>query len=325
MTAYFKKARTCTVVVLIAVLLCSICFMPEQAEAATKYQLVKQEHSDVRVQAAGGYYWFDWDYSGDDNGLNLYYSSTKEGLGKMLAKDVSSISCALTNGSKVYYVKVESDFQKGTSTSRIYSVSLSGKNRKLVKKITQRDEFGYVALVGIYNGSLYYETRLDYGYQDGKKTQLYCLNLKSGKSKRVSSDYTTLYGYSGGSDRYIYGNSIGKNGARVFDCKTNKIIRTIKDVSKVRVVDGKLIYITSNYEKNLKEICRASLSGANQKVLLSLPYDSYIDRIGAKTVYFQQPVQSADGEWENSFHHYDLASGENLVVTADEYGGFDFE
>ena len=111
----------------------------------------------------------------------------------------------------------------------------------------------------------------------------------------------------------------------MFDCKTNKIIRTIKDVSKVRVVDGKLIYITSNYEKNLKEICRASLSGANQKVLLSLPYDSYIDRIGAKTVYFQQPVQSADGEWENSFHHYDLASGENLVVTADEYGGFDFE
>ena len=122
----------------------------------------------------------------------------------MLAKDVSSISCALTNGSKVYYVKVESDFQKGTSTSRIYSVSLSGKNRKLVKKITQRDEFGYVDLVGIYNGSLYYETRLDYGYQDGKKTQLYCLNLKSGKSKRVSSDYTTLYGYSGGSDRYIW-------------------------------------------------------------------------------------------------------------------------
>ena len=75
MTAYFKKARTCTVVVLIAVLLCSICFMPEQAEAATKYQLVKQEYSDVRVQAAGGYYWFNWDYFGDDNGLNLYYLS----------------------------------------------------------------------------------------------------------------------------------------------------------------------------------------------------------------------------------------------------------
>ena len=111
----------------------------------------------------------------------------------------------------------------------------------------------------------------------------------------------------------------------MFDCKTNKIIRTIKDVREIRVADGKLIYITSNYEKDLKEICKASLSGTNRKVLLSLPYDSCIDRISVKTVYFQKPVQSAGGEWENSFHHYDLASGEDQVVTADEYGGFDFD
>lgn len=321
MTAYVKKTRFCIIVVLIAVLLCSVCFMPEQAQAAMKYQLVKQEYADVKVQAAGGFYLFDW-YS-----QNLYYSSTKEGEGKAIAKDVSSISCALTNGSKVYYVTVLSDFQKGTSTSKIYSVSVSGKNRKLVKKITQSNEFGYVALVGIYNGALYYETRLDNGYQEGKKTQLYRMDMKTGKAKKVSSDFTTIYGYSGGSDRYIYGNSIGKQGARVYDCKTNKIIRTIKDVTTIRVAGGKLLYVTGNYEKDLKEICKASLSGASQKVLLSLPYDSSVDKIdqNGKTVYFQKPIQNAEGEWEGSFHHYDIASREDQVVTADEYKGFDFD
>lgn len=321
MATYLRKTRFFVVVVLITALLCSVCIMPERAEAATKYQLVKQEYSDVKVPAAGGFYWFDW------NSQNLYYSSTREGSGKALAKEASSISCALTNGSSVYYVKVSSDFQKGTSTSKIYSVSVSGKNRKLIKKITQSNEFGYVALVGIYNGALYYETRLDYGYQEGKKTQLYRMDMKTGKAKRVSSDFTTIYGYSSGSARYIYGNSIGKQGARVYDCKTNKIIRTIKDVRNICAAGGKLIYVTANYENNLKEICKASLSGANQKVLLSLPYDSSIDKIdrNGKIVYFQQPIQNAGGEWENSFHHYDIASGQDQVVAEDEYKGFDLE
>ena len=38
--------------------------------------------------------------------------------------------------------------------------------------------------------------------------------------------------------------------------------------------DAKEYADNSNYEKDLKEICRASLSGSNQKVLLSLPYDA---------------------------------------------------
>ena len=170
-----------------------------------------------------------------------------------------------------------------------------------------------ITLLGIYNGNLYFQTG-DINNVYSQKTPLYRLNLKSKELKKVSVNFNATYGYASGSGRYLYGSSVGKDGIRVFDCKTNKIIRTLTGGTRPAVDGGKLFYATKNHEKNDFRIYRASLSGASRELLISLPTaNAMVDYMGSDVICYQNWAEGA----EQGLHVYTVATGEDKLVDLD--------
>ncbi|MGN1144175.1 MAG: YncE family protein, partial [Anaerovoracaceae bacterium] len=149
----------------------------------------------------------------------------------------------------------------------------------------------------------------------------YRLNLKSKELKRVSVNFnatSTYYSYASGSSRYLYGYSLDKNGIRVFDCKTNKIIRTLTGGRQPVVDGGKLYYATDSRENNYTRFYRASLSGATRELLFEIPTDNVlVDYLGADVICYQ--TWEIEGI-EEGFHVYTVATGEDKVVDMDHAG-----
>ncbi|MGN1414221.1 MAG: hypothetical protein ACI4WY_08240 [Anaerovoracaceae bacterium] len=309
---------------LAVLLLCAMFLTIDTADAAVKYQfagmyavddvdtLSDLELERIKEAPTGGYYLAESNFESQKK--YFYYATALDGKKVKFATVSLSDSLpyngkVLTNGSKIYYSL------KRAEKGRIYCGSIDGSKPKLLKTVSLKgnDE---ITLLGIYNGSLYFQTG-DINNVYSQKTPLYRLNLKSKELKKVSVNFNATYGYASGNGRYLYGSSVGKDGIRVFDCKTNKIIRTLTGGLSPYVDGGKLFYYTHSYEKNYNRIYRASLSGATRELLLEIPvYNATVEYMGADVVCYQTWAEGV----EQGFHVYTVATGEDKVVDMDHAG-----
>ena len=322
-----RQKKTGIVMAALAVLLlCAMFLTIDTADAAVKYQRAKvngvndvnalrdSELETIKEAPTGGYFLTDSDYEKKES--YFYYAAKLDG--KKVRFATGSLDDGLpadwkvlTNRSKIYY-SLEKTPSGETHKGRIYCGSVDGSKPKLLKTVSLKGN-DQITLLGIYNGNLYFQTG-DRNNVYSKKTPLYRLNLKSKELKKVSVNFNATYGYASGSGRYLYGSSVGKDGIRVFDCKTNKIIRTLTGGTRPAVDGGKLFYATKNHEKNDFRIYRASLSGASRELLISLPTaNAQVDYMGADVICYQTWAEGA----EQGLHVYTVATGEDKVVDMD--------
>lgn len=310
---------------LAVLLLCAVFLTVDTADAAVKYQrasvrgvddvnaLRDWEVEGIKEAPTGGYFLEEYDL--EKQKRYFYYAAALEGEKVKFATAAPADTLAsdwniLTNGSKIYYSLEKTPFG-AAHKGRIYCGSVSGSKPKLIKTVKLTGD-NQIILLGIYNGNLYFQTAEYYDY--AKKASLYRLNLKSKELKKVSANFNAMYGYASGNGRYLYGFSKGKNGIRIFDCKTNKIIRTLKDGWKPVVDGGKLFYTTKSYEKKYNRVYRASLSGTNRELLLEIPvYNAMVEYMGADVICYQTWAEGI----EQGYHVYTVATGEDKIVDMD--------
>lgn len=327
-----RQRRTGIVMAALAVLLLCVMFLTmDTADAAVKYQrasvndvrdvnaLGESELEMIEEAPTGGYFLTDRDY--EKKKSYLYYAATLDGkkvrlaTGSFYEEFCNADGKILTNGSKIYFSLEEQGSSGETHKGRIYCGSVDGSKPKLLKTVSL-DGIDAISLLGIYNGNLYFQ-KIDMHYAYSNKTPLYRLNLKSKEVKRVSANFNATntvyaYVYASGSSRYLYGYSLGKDGIRIFDCKTNKIIRTLTNGNKPVVDGGKLYYAVNSSEKNYTRIYRASLSGANRELLFEIPRSyALVDYIGADVICYS--AWEVEGV-EEGYHVYTVATGEDKVV-----------
>ena len=324
-----RQKRTGIVMAALAVLLLCVMFLTmDTADAAVKYQratvndvydvdaLREYELESIKEAPTGGYFLTERDY--DKKKRYLYYAATLDGKKVRLAtssfnNDLTADGKILTNGSKIYFSLEEQGSPDETHKGRIYCGSIDGSKPKLLKTVSVNGIDG-ISLLGIYNGNLYFQ-KIELHYAYSNKTPLYRLNLKSKEVKRVSANFnaaSTYYAYASGSSRYMYGYSLGKDGIRVFDCKTNKIIRTLTGGRQPVVDGGKLYYAADSSEKNYTRFYRASLSGATRELLFEIPRShALVDYIGADVICYQMWEEEGI---EEGYHVYTVATGEDKVV-----------
>lgn len=324
-----RQKKTGIVMAALAVLLlCAVFLTVDTADAAVKYQRTKVytvedvnalsdwELESIEEAPTGGYFLLEFDYEKQKE--YFYYAATLDGkkvrFGSGALFDGLPFDWnILTNGSKVYY-SLEKAPLGSVNKGRIYCGSVSGSKPKLIKtvKLTGNNQ---IKMLGIYNGNLYFQTADPHEYS--QKAPLYKLNLKSKELKKVSANFNAMYGYASGNGRYLYGFSKGKDGIRIFDCKTNKIIRTLKDGGKPVVDGGKLFYTTKSYEKKYNRVYRASLSGTNRELLLEIPvYNAMVEYMGADVICYQTWAEGI----EQGYHVYTVATGEDKIVDMDSAG-----
>lgn len=321
-----QKRAGIVMAALAVLLLCAMFLTIDTADAAMKYQRAKMNGVDdvnalrdyelesIKEAPNGGFFLTDWDHEKKER--YFYYTATLDGKKERFATVSSDDGMSadwkvLTNGSKIYYSLEKTPFSKAHK-GRIYCASIDGSKPKLLKTVSLKEN-DQIILLGIYNGNLYFQTGDIYNALI-QKASLYRLNLKSKELKKVSVNFDALFGHASGSGRYLYGDSVGKDGIRVFDCKTNKIIRTLKGGLSPYVDGGKLFYYTHSYEKNYTRIYRASLSGANREILLEIPtYNVMVEYIGADVICYQTWAEGV----EQGFHVYTVATGEDKVVDMD--------
>ncbi len=327
-----RQKRTGIVMAALAVLLLCVMFLTmDTADAAVKYQratvndvydvdaLREYELESIKEAPTGGYFLTERDY--DKKKRYLYYAATLDGKKVRLAtssfnNDLTADGKILTNGSKIYFSLEEQGSPDETHKGRIYCGSIDGSKPKLLKTVSVNGIDG-ISLLGIYNGNLYFQ-KIELHYAYSNKTPLYRLNLKSKEVKRVSANFnaaSTYYAYASGSSRYMYGYSLGKDGIRVFDCKTNKIIRTLTGGRQPVVDGGKLYYAADSSEKNYTRFYRASLSAATRELLFEIPRShALVDYIGADVICYQMWEEEGI---EEGLHVYTVATGEDKVVDMD--------
>lgn len=300
-------------IVLVAVLLCIACAEP--ADAATKYergQLLSD--SEQRTEIGGKYFYSE--YSTDNETwtsyMSIYVSDTVDGTAKRIAKlnsDKAYLSSwILSNGSKVYYSYKDTQ----TGKYKIYRMDVNGKNKKLIKTMSEsylnknytQSSYGEytLSLSSVYNNKLY----CVWGNGYWGKGRLYSVSLKDGyKVTRRAGDFSPYAGYSSGGSRYLYGFSDSKQGLRVYDCKSDKIIRTIsgRSIGTVGVKKGKLCY--TELTDNGMKFYAASLSGKNKTLLLEIDFRNpgYFD---PEHVYYM------DDDWTK--YRYDVATKEHVKL-----------
>ena len=308
------------------VLICAMLLMTDTADAATKYYRVPVQSVDSTEpykESPVGYVLSEYVLSDSGTKINYYYAKTADGERTKFAttKFEDQLSYGwkvITNGSKIYY-SLERGGLSQNRKGKIYCGSTKGGTPKLLKTVSVKSG-EQITLLGIYNGKLYFQIANE-SKTYVEKARLYSLNLKSKELKKVSANFDATFSHPSGNGRYLYGSSVGKDGLRVFDCKTNKIVRTIKEDDQVRADGGKLYYSTHNYEKNYTRIYCASLSGANRKLLLSLPWNTTVNYLGADVICYQVWVEGDN----DGFHVYTPATGEDKVVDGTAESGYKWE
>ena len=294
-----------TVALVLAVLLIAAA-IPLQAQAAEAkwYKGTPGYASDNKIKIGSGYFWYEFDYSGETGKTILRYSEKKSGSGvKLVSMDDSYTfgETVMFNGSKVYYTTMTDPYDpdnEGKVKVRIHSVSKSGKNRKMLKSVTVSDGCMNTALLNVYGGRLYF-TRYNMDWE-GHITEgrLFSMNMSgdSYKVTRHSSEFPCAD--AAGNSRYIYakpgnGEYYGTSaGLKVFDCKEKKVVRTIKNVYKYVCKGSKLYYAATKSEGGVKGIYSASASGKDKKLILE-----FNDKYGYGNLF------------ENSVYYYERDAG----------------
>lgn len=304
--------------ILIALLMTAL-VMPAPADAATttkSYKAAAFLYGDYgqpeKIKIYDRYYWSDFNA--------IYVSETKNGESKKLASAPSGYFIddnIVTNGTRLYYAVKSNDYTNEATI--FYYVGTSGKNKPVkIKKVKSNNW-----LVSYYkdNGNLY-----SYKYNNETECyQLYSLNVKSGQYTRVNKDFKVLEA-TGGS-RYIYGSdNAGVTGLKIYDCKTKKLLRTIKpettkdpagysknSIQGAMVSGGKLYYLELGYYERI--VFETSLSGkAEQKEIFRERTEEMTKLVNGK-FYFAQ----MDDDWNLKYYKMDVKTGERKDSSMDEY------
>lgn len=306
-----KLAKVTIAAILSILLLCIACTEP--VDAVTKYNRGEPGSLEKRTEIGGKYFYSDsiLDTEACISYTCIYVSNTPNGKSKQIAKfnDYNAYPdrWILCNGSKVYY----SYKNLKTGKYKIYTVGVNGKNRKLIKTLSPNANKDYtLSLSSVYNNKLYYV----WGNGYWGSGSFYTITLKSGyKVTKRSSDFSPYAGYSSGGSRYLYGFSDSKQGLRVYDCKNDKIIRTIPGIiSQVEVKKGKLCYLVQDIEKGTLKFYAASLSGKTKNLLLEVDSDAP-GQFDPEYVYYY--------DRELIPYRYDVATQEHVKITEEEFRG----
>ena len=317
------KANTLTgkfvlIAVLIAVLLTALA-VPMPAEAATAAKSYKAEEfiygdwgEPLRIKIYGKYYWSDFN--------SIYVSDSKTGSGKVLASAPSGYFIAdnfVTNGTRIYYSVKSTDYTNEATI--FYRVQNSGKYKPVkIKKVKSNN---WIVSYYTGNGNLY-----SYKYSnDAGCYQLYSLNVKSGTYKRVNKNFKVLEA-TGGS-RYIYGSdNAGDSGLKIYDCKTKKLLRTIKPektkdptgysinyIQDAMVSGGKLYYMELGYYETI--VFETSLGGKTKPKEIFREQTEEMRKLRNGKFYFAQ----MDENWELKYYTMDVKTGERKNSSMEEY------
>ena len=166
------------------------------------------------------------------------------------------INNIVSNGKTVFYSVTDFD-NNGLTT--IYKISVTGKNRSVVKTVKKGY---YLKLVTLYNNKLYY-SHYDY---DKSYYRTYEYNLKTGKTKRIfKGEYVGESGY--GSTIIMsepQGNGMENRKCFAYNVKTKKMYSLPSSMLKHVESDG--IYYTRYTSKGSIDY-KCSLKGTNIKKL----------------------------------------------------------
>ncbi len=274
-----KSVKMITALALMILLVAALIPAPVQAAEAKWYKGTPGYSADSKVKIGDGYFWYDYEYGEDSSKTILCYSAKKSGKTVKLSSMDYNYSFGKTimfNGSKIYYT-TENYLCGGDPVKvRIHSVSKTGKNKKILKTITVKDDCPYGELLNVYSGRLYF-ARYNKDWEENiADSKLYSMNMSgdSYKVTRHSSDFP--FAGSAGNSRYIYakpsnGEYFGRSATlKVFDCKEKKVVRTIKNVYKYVCSGGKLYYAATSEDGSIKGIYRASASGKDKKQILKI-------------------------------------------------------
>lgn len=303
-----KNVLMMTAAVLAVLLVCLV--FAEPADAAAKYERGELGSPDERTEIGGKYFYSD-SILDDEAWVSytcIYVSNTPDGKGKRLAKlnDMNAYldRWILSDGSKVYYSYMDTD----TGKYKIYRVSVDGKNRKRIKTLSPKDGLE-LSLSSVYSGKLYYV----WGNGYWGSGSLYTITLKDDyKVTRRNKDFSPYAGYSSGGSRYLYGFSDSKQGLRIYDCKTDKIIRTIPGIiSEVEVKKGKLCYLVQDVENGLYKFYAASLSGKTKTLLLKIDSSCMFGQFDPECVYYY--------DTDYIPYRYDVETKEHVQIAEEEF------
>lgn len=295
-----KSVKMITAMVLTILLVASLLPARAQAEEVKWYKGEPSYASDVRTKIGGKYFWYEYDYTEEGSTTSLYYSAKKSADGTKLVTIDDTYTFGDTimfNGTKVYYTTMSDPYDpaaEGKVKIRICSVSKTGKNKKTVKTISVSDDCLNTKLLSVYNNRLYF-TRYNLNWE-GNVTEgkLYSMNL-SGDSKTVkchSNDFPYAESGAGGS-RYIYakeGNHkywSNTDTLKIYDCKENKVVRSIKNVYKFTCSGSKLYYTAVDSETgSIKAVYSTSASGKDKKQILKFGGEYRYGNLFADSIYY---------------------------------------
>ena len=269
---------------------------------------------------SGGYIWVGKDFDGADH-HDVYYQKKKGGDIYLILDYfdlVDYCDVIITNGQKFYYA--DQGYTDGF-TPQLFSISELnlGSGRKILAT-AEGIPYGYgykdnFTMAGYYNGYLYYS--LSGSIYRGAEGQLYKLNVKTGKTTRVSKNFSAFSAT--GSGRYIYGyttdtKNCEKDKFVIYDCKLGKKVRTIdKDVYYAKVMNGKLYFYEDFNPDNYKYgVYQASLSGKDRKRILQV---RDVGDMYKNSIYYG--LEQKDGSMQ--YYRYSVKTGKKYKISQQDF------
>lgn len=323
-----KKQLTKIMVCFWAALLCILC-VPQKSEAATAYQLVRgpydgntEKSSPNRKKVGNGYIWQVYNPKTYD--FRLYCATSKTGKGHLIEKtNTEPVPSVVTNGSYVFWAE-----NKTAGTTNIYRMKTNGSGKKVYKKIKDPvvKKSGGLAVCGIYGNRIYLKASY---YDQTAATIKYCLyytSMSSSSAKLVCVSQSFYIELASG-DRYIYGldpkEAYKTCAFKVFDCKTNKIVKTVTKNSSwhgpyegalggLTISNGKLYYPLEKGSTRPYTVTwyRVALNGNNREKVLTLIGGINVDMISEPYIYYSE---------RDTYSCYNMKTGKTKKLTEKAY------
>lgn len=269
---------------------------PMKVEAASSKTLgVWTVAEGPRVKEGKYYFWLS------ENKNELLVSTSKKGKGKAVAKASKGRyfdGVIVFDGSKVFYA------EKDNNSGYIYSVKISGKNRKSLAKVKNM-----YCIQAYYNGDLY--------VAGGSNMDTYRLNTKTKKIKRIAKKAVPVDQYK----QYLLlanGWTGTSQNAYLYNCRTGKSVKISNKVMaySANFASGK-VYYAERINNKTTRIMRCGLNGKNKKTVVkklsAAPYS--IGKMTSGYVYYVK----TDNNYNEKYYRYNIKTKKSAQVSQSKY------
>ncbi len=249
----------------------------------------------------------------------LYAAGSRTGKGKafhtLKSTDTLTLNMTgriLSDGTFAIYAVSEENKTTGKAVIYIYRTRLSnGRQEKLYTykvPAADIDVMPELDVCAVYGDALYYQIK---NSRTGK-VRLYSYSFKKKKSTSLTGKFNFIEG--DGHSRYMYGIAGTKASTTVyiFDCKKNKIIKTLKNKNAAYTFcqrDKKLFYEWNH------TVYSMDLQGKKSKKVLSLTADQYISLIGYKKIFYISDEVDEKGRSVEKYYTYTLSTKKTKEIT----------